>query len=150
MTQEYRAYEGVADALRTLPAHPTQHTPESEIESLALDHAEYARKRAIRAEAYQSDWYQADMNREYERGKAEEAARRDGIEKAIEQSIIDQRVTAERARIVEWVKKEKARLQECDSEAFGYELLEDKCCPGDDAAFGYEKALDHLINHLTK
>jgi hypothetical protein len=38
---------------------------------------------------------------EYERGKADEARRRDGIEKAIEQSIIDQHIQLERARIVE-------------------------------------------------
>ena len=51
------------------------------------------------------------------------------------------------------VKKQRARVHQVDSEAFGYELLEDfkknSCCPGDDATYGFEKACEEILTTLT-
>lgn len=52
------------------------------------------------------DWLRTTLttygNARYEEGAKEEATRRDGIEHAIEQSIIDQHVANERNRITQW------------------------------------------------
>ncbi len=45
-------------------------------------------------------------NARYEEGVKAESTRRDGIERAIEQSIIDQHIALEKAKIIEWAKED--------------------------------------------
>lgn len=53
----------------------------------------------------------------------------------------------QKEEIVKAIQKVKDTVHEIDGEAFGYELLEtiERCCPGDDAAAIYEKAVDDVL-----
>lgn len=54
-------------------------------------------------------------------------------------------VESRNAELMKKVKEMKAKVHDHDGEAFGYGLLERRgessCCPGDDAAAGYEAAI---------
>lgn len=70
------------------------------------------------------------------------------------QTLLTDTLAQERAELRERVEGMKKEIHEVDSEGFGWELLEekekDKCCPGDDVAFAYEKALDRVLTLLDE